>query len=82
MKTTQELLLEIIADVNHADALSSIVKDALPPETPEQIKRDVADLYECIGRLWPNLGELQHSLALLSADGSLTMPPADLIAKS
>ena len=79
MSTTQEILLVTITEVNHADALSSVLKDALPPGTPQELRRNVDEIYASIGRIKQKMGDLQHSLAQ-SDVGSLTMPPAGFIA--
>jgi len=80
MKTTEETLLETIAEVNHAEALSSVIKDALPSITPEEIVRNVDELYVCIGRIQEKCGDLQRSVSRQN-DGSLVMPPPGFVAK-
>jgi hypothetical protein len=82
MKTTNETLQEIIADVNHAEELSEVLKEALPLETLLENKRSVAELLACLGRIKQGLGDLQHSFAQDENRGSLNIPPAGFVAQS
>jgi len=81
MKTTEEILLEMIAEVNHAEALSDLLKEALPPGTPLEIVRMVNEIYSCVGRIQIACGELQHSQGQ-AGFGSLTMPPSGFVAQN
>jgi len=77
MNTIDETLLQLIAEVNHADALSSTINDRLPEGIPAEIVSDFAELCICIARIQQKCGELQRSQ---NEDGSLVMPPPGFVA--
>jgi hypothetical protein len=78
MKTTNEELLGLIAEVNHLDTLSTALKENLPADTAPTVVRSVDELDACIARIQEKCGELQHTLA---QEGSLPIPPEGFVVR-
>jgi hypothetical protein len=79
MKTTNEELLGLIAEVNHLDTLSTALKENLPSDTAPTVVRSVDELDACIARIQEKCGTLQRTLA---QEGSLPIPPDGFVARA